>query len=160
MSLKIEVAAALRGIRQQRQLSYEDLAGGSLRTTVGSLERAKAGVTLDKLYELAEVLDFDLVTFVALCVGLKDGQEPKTVLEAAMRELQAFAALGGIGLIQEQLEDGKLSSRSVGKPKKVRNQDAVLALKAEGKTPAEAVGILGLSRTTVSRYWRSDGGGK
>lgn len=158
MSLKIEVAAALRGIRQQRQLSYENLAGGSLRTTVGSLERAKAGVTLDKLYELAEVLDFDLVTLVALCVGLKGGQEPQAVLEAAMRELQAFEASGGMELVQEQLKDGKLFPRAVGKPRKVRNEDAVLALKAQGKSPAEAVEILGLSRTTVSRYWRGDGG--
>jgi transcriptional regulator with XRE-family HTH domain len=155
MSLKIEIAAALRGIRQQRQLSYENLAGGSLRTTIGYLERAEAGVTLDKLHEIAGVLDFDLVTLVALCVSLKDGQEPQAVLEAAMRELQTFAASGGTGLIQEQLEDGKLSPRAVGKPMKLRNQEAVLALKAQGKTPAEAIEILGLSRTTVNRYWIS-----
>jgi len=155
MSLKIELAAALRGIRQQRQLSYENLAGGSLRTTIGALERAKAGVTLDKLHEIAAVLDFDLVTLMALCVGLKDGKEPQAVLEAAMQELEAFEASGGAELVQAQLKDGQLSSRSVGKPKKVRNQDAVLALKAQGKTPAEVVEVLGLSRTTVSRYWRS-----
>ncbi|KPX71407.1 hypothetical protein ALO35_200098 [Pseudomonas amygdali pv. lachrymans] len=158
MSLKIEVAAALRGIRQQRQLSYEDLAGGSLRTTIGALERAEAGVTFDKLHEIAEVLGFDLVTLVALCVGLKDGQEPQAIMEAAMRELQAFEASGGMELVQEQLEDGKLFPRAVGKPRKVHNEDAVLALKAQGKSPAEAVEILGLSRTTVSRYWRGDGG--
>ncbi|KWS17201.1 Cro/Cl family transcriptional regulator [Pseudomonas syringae pv. syringae] len=158
MSLKIEVAAALRGIRQQRQLSYEDLAGGSLRTTIGALERAEAGVTFDKLHEIAEVLGFDLVTLVALCVGLKDGQEPQAIMEAAMRELQAFEASGGMELVLEQLEDGKLFPRAVGKPRKVRNEDAVLALKAQGKSPAEAVEILGLSRTTVSRYWRGDGG--
>lgn len=64
-------------------------------------------------------------------------------------------ASGGAEFVQEQLKDGKLSSRSVGKPKKVRNQNAVLALKAQGKTPVEVVEILGLSRTTVSRYWRS-----
>ena len=157
MSLKIEVAAALRGIRQQRQLSYEDLAGGSLRTTIGALERAEAGVTFDKLHEIAGVLGFDLVTLVALCVGLKNGQEPKTVLEAAMRHLQAFAESGGIGFIQEQLEDGKLCPRAVGKPRKVHNEDAVLALKAQGKSAAEVVEILGLSRTTVSRYWRGNG---
>lgn len=34
------------------------------------------------------------------------------------------------------------------------NRAAVLALKAQGKTPAEATEILGLPRTTVSRYWQ------
>jgi DNA invertase Pin-like site-specific DNA recombinase len=63
-------------------------------------------------------------------------------------------AAGGAELIQGQFEDGKLIQRVAGKPLKSRNRDAVLALKAQGKTPVEVVEMLGLSRTTVNRYWQ------
>jgi transcriptional regulator with XRE-family HTH domain len=156
MSLKTEIAATLRALRQQKQISYENLAGGSLRTTIGYLERAEAGVSLDKLYEIAESLDISLVTFVALCIGIKHGKLAEAVLQEALLELQKFQASGGADLIQDQLRDGALLKRASGKPAKAQNRAAVLTLKAQGKTPAEATKILGLSRTTVSRYWRAD----
>ncbi|WP_054098395.1 Cro/Cl family transcriptional regulator [Pseudomonas amygdali] len=154
MSLKTEIAATLRAVRQQKQVSYENLAGGSMRTTIGYLERAEAGVTLDKLADLAHALDFNLVTLIALCVASQQNQKAETVLQDAAHELQSFMAAGGAELIQGQFEDGKLIQRVAGKPLKSRNRDAVLALKAQGKTPLEVVEMLGLSRTTVNRYWQ------
>lgn len=56
--------------------------------------------------------------------------------------------------MQSQYEGGKLIQRVAGKPLKSRNRDAVLGLKAQSKTPAEVVKVLGLSRTTVNRYWQ------
>ncbi|WP_449100748.1 helix-turn-helix domain-containing protein [Pseudomonas veronii] len=155
MSLKTEIAATLRAVRQQKQVSYENLAGGSMRTTVGYLERAEAGVTLDKLADIAHALDFNLVALIALCVARQKSLQAETVLEEATLELQRFLAAGGAELIQSQFEGGKLIQRVAGKPLKSKNRDAVLALKAQGKTPAEVVKNLGLSRTTVNRYWQA-----
>lgn len=155
MSLKTEIAATLRAVRQQKQVSYENLAGGSMRTTIGYLERAEAGVTLDKLADIAHALDFNLVALIALCVARQKSLQAETVLEEATLELQRFLAAGGAELIQSQFEDGKLIQRVAGKPLKSQNRDAVLALKAQGKTPAEVVKNLGLSRTTVNRYWQA-----
>lgn len=154
MSLKNEIAATLRAVRQQKQVSYENLAGGSMRTTIGYLERAEAGVTLDKLADIARALDFNLVTLIALCVASQERLQAEIILQDATLELQSFLAAGGAELIQSQFEDGKLIQRVAGKPLKSHNRDAVLGLKAQGKTPAEAVKILGLSRTTVNRYWQ------
>lgn len=158
MSLKTEIAATLRAIREQKQVSYENLAGGSMRTTIGYLERAETGVTLDKLADIAHALDFNLVTLIALSVASQQNQDAQTVLQEATRELQTFLAAGGAELIQGQVENGKLVQRPAGKPQNSRNREAVLALKAEGMTPAEATKMLGLSRTTVSRYWRQEKG--
>jgi transcriptional regulator with XRE-family HTH domain len=155
MSLKTEIAATLRAVRQQKQVSYENLAGGSMRTTIGYLERAEAGVTLDKLADIAHALDFNLVALIALCVARQKSLQAETVLEEATLELQRFLAAGGAELIQSQFEGGKLIQRVAGKPLKSKNRDAVLALKAQGKTPAEVVKNLGLSRTTVNRYWQA-----
>lgn len=160
MSLKTEIAATLRAVREQRQVSYENLAGGSMRTTIGYLERAEAGVTLDKLADIAHALDFNLVTLIALCVATQHKQNAQTVLEEATRELQSFLGAGGAELIQSQIEGGKLVQRAAGKPLNARNREAVLALKAQGKTPAETIKTLGLSRTTVNRYWKQGSGGE
>ncbi|WP_122754757.1 Cro/Cl family transcriptional regulator [Pseudomonas viridiflava] len=154
MSLKNEIAATLRAVRQQKQVSYENLGGGSMRTTIGYLERAEAGVTLDKLADIARALDFNLVALIALCVAHQKSLQAETVLEEATLELQRFLAAGGAELIQSQFEGGKLIQRVAGKPLKSQNRDAVLRLKGQGKTPAEAVKILGLPRTTVNRYWQ------
>ncbi|MCO3645014.1 Cro/Cl family transcriptional regulator [Pseudomonas aeruginosa] len=156
MSLKTEIAATLRAVREQRQVSYENLSGSSLRTTIGYLERAEASVTLDKLEEIAHALGFNLVTLIALCVASQQKLSAEAVLEEATIELQSFLAADGMELIQNHLRDGKLVKRAAGKPLKSRNREAVLALKAQGKTPAEAIKMLGLSRTTVNRYWQHE----
>lgn len=90
MSLKTEIAATLRAIREQKHVSYENLAGGSMRTTIGYLERAETGVTLDKLADIAHALDFNLVTLIALSVASQQNQDAQTVLQEATRELQTF----------------------------------------------------------------------
>nr|WP_122286482.1 helix-turn-helix domain-containing protein [Pseudomonas syringae group genomosp. 3] len=53
--------------------------------------------------------------------------------------------------------DGKnLAKRSPGKPLRIQNLQAVQTLKAQGKTQAEASRELGLSHSTVQRYWHSE----
>ncbi|KAA8696560.1 Cro/CI family transcriptional regulator [Pseudomonas caricapapayae] len=156
MTLKNEIGAALRAIRQQRDLGYEDLNESVFRTSLSLIERGKSNPSIDKLSSLAQALDFDLVAFVAICVSLNRGQDPDESLVAAQSELDRFKAAGGMSLLQKQIQNGELLSRSKGKPANQGNKAAVLELKAEGKTQSEIRRALNLSKSTVSQYWHSE----
>lgn len=156
MPLKTEIAATLRAIRQQRELSYDNLGDAAFRTTLSLLERGKSGVSIAKLTELAEALDFDLVAFITLCVALQRGESFENTLSSAQVELQRFAAAGGVELLHQQMDGKNLAKRSPGQPLRIQNLQAVQALKAQGKTQAEATRELGLSHSTVQRYWHSE----
>ena len=156
MTLKNEIGAALRAVRQQRGLSYEELNESTFRTTLSSIERGKSKLTVEKLSSLAEALDFDLIAFLALCISLERGQTPDDAIAVAQGELDRFKAAGGVALLHQQIMDGELVSRSKGKPANTENKAAVLRMKAEGKTQAEIRRLLGLSRSTESQYWHSD----
>ncbi|MEB0007892.1 transcriptional regulator [Pseudomonas sp. RTB3] len=154
MSLRNEVAAAIRVIRRLRGLGYEELAEASAQANISSLEQGKTNITLDKLTKLATVLDFDPVTLVAICIALQKSATPREVLEDAIRELDSFDNAGGLVAIKEQFEGENLSKRSRGKPANKQNAAAVLKLKAEGMSQAAVVRELGLAKSTVQRYWQ------
>jgi len=156
MTLKNEIGAVLRAIRQQRGLSYEDLNESTFRTTLSLIERGKSKLTVETLSSLAKALDFDVLAFMALCIALERGQTPDDALAKALHELDQFKATGGLALVEEQLKDGQLVARSQGKPANLENKSAVLRLKAEGKTQADIRRLLGLSKSTVSQYWHSE----
>lgn len=156
MTLKNEIGAALRAIRQQRGLSYEELNEATFRTSVSSIERGKSKLTVEKLSSLAKALDFDVLAFMALCISLERGQTPDDTLAKAQHELDQFKATGGLELLEEQMRDGQLVARSQGKPANIENKNAVLRLKAEGKTQADIRRLLGLPKSTVSQYWHSE----
>ncbi|SED72820.1 helix-turn-helix domain-containing protein [Pseudomonas coleopterorum] len=156
MPLKTEIAATLRAIRQQRELSYDNLGDVAFRTTLSLLERGKSGVSIAKLIELAEGLEFDPVAFITLCVALQRGESFENTLASAQEELQRFAAAGGVELLHQQMDGEKLAKRSPGQPLRIQNLQAVQALKAQGKTQAEAKRELGLSHSTIQRYWHSE----
>ncbi|MCW2293134.1 transcriptional regulator with XRE-family HTH domain [Pseudomonas sp. BIGb0408] len=153
MTLKIEVAAVLRAVRQVRATSYDGMKDASANSTIGLLERAKSGVTLDKLSEIAAALDFDLVTFVALCVALQRRTSPERVLKEASEHLQDFLQEDGQALMNAQLTGRTLQQRPAGKPGNNDNRNAVLKLKACGLSQAEAARLLSLPRSTVHSYW-------
>lgn len=156
MTLKNEIGAALRAVRQLRGLSYEELNESTFRTTLSSIERGKSKLTVEKLSSLAKALDFDVLAFMTLCIALERGQTPDDVIAAAQNELDRFKATGGLALLEEQMQDGQLVARSKGKPANTANKNAVLRLKAEGKTQADIRQLLGLSKSTVSQYWHSE----
>ncbi|WP_233271481.1 helix-turn-helix domain-containing protein [Pseudomonas viridiflava] len=155
MTLTTELAATLRAIRQQRGLSYSELSDATFRTTLSLVERGKAGIRVGKLADLAAALDFDLTALIALCVAVERGESAQDVLTSAALELQRFTEAGGLALLQEQLKGSELAQRSSGQPVNVKNRQAVLELKAQGKTQSEIVRVLGLSRSSVQRYWHA-----
>ena len=153
MSLKNEVAAAIRVIRRLRGLGYEELADASAQANISLLEQGKTNITLDKLIKLAAALDFDPVTLITICVAVSKEETPQDVLQRAICELALFDEAGGLLEVQAQFEGGSLSKRSRGKPANKRNSTAVLTLKAQGKSQAEVARELGLAKSTVQRYW-------
>lgn len=154
MSLRNEVAAAIRVIRRLRGLGYVELSEASAQANISLLEQGKTNITLDKLIKLSAALDFDPVTLVAICVAMHKGETPLDVLGSATRELKSFDEAGGLSGIKEQFAGDGLARRSPGKPANKQNAAAVLKLKAEGRSQAEVVRELGLAKSTVQRYWQ------
>jgi transcriptional regulator with XRE-family HTH domain len=153
MSLKIEVAVVVRALRQLQGGGYARLSDSTQRRTISELERAKVGVTLDKLAELAQALEFDLPTFVVLCIALQRNVEPESVIDSTAECLGRFRSAGGIDLMRGEHVDGTLVKRSRGKP---RNEHAVAEihrLKAEGRNASEVARELGIPRSTVRDHW-------
>lgn len=152
--LNHEIAAAIRTIRGMKALGYEDLADVTVRRSISSLEQAQVNVSVGKLAELAEALDFDFVTLIAVCVALKEDIPPEKIIERASKALAEFSSKGGIVQLRSQLMDGKITPRSPGKPANAKNMAAVAHLRSRGFSQAEISKELGLSKSTTNRYWK------
>ena len=66
MSLKDEIAGAIREIWSIRGVDYGNLADVIAKSSVGNLEQGKHSITLEKLIELSNSLQFDPVALLAL----------------------------------------------------------------------------------------------
>ena len=155
MSLKKEIGAAIRSIRTVRGADYGDLAEVSVKANINKLEQGMSNITLEKLVELSKALQFDSVALLAMCVAIQNEEHYSLTLKRATDQLDAFQAEGGMELFSSQLIGRELVQRPRGKPKKTKNEEAVRELKAAGFSQAEAVEKLGLSKSTVHRYWQS-----
>lgn len=155
MSLKKEIAGAIRAIRTTRGLDYGDLANVSVKANIGNLEQGRINITLEKLSELSEALQFDSVALLAICVAMQKGEPFESTLERAKAQLEMFRAEGGEELLRSQFAGKELVQRPRGKPGNAKNAEAVRELRAAGLSQAEVVERLGLARSTVHRYWHS-----
>lgn len=155
MSLKKEVAGAIRAIRTTRGLDYGDLAEVSVKANIGKLEQGNSSITLEKLIELSEALQFDSVALLAICMAIHKDEPYALTLSRARDQLDAFQAEGGVELLRSQLVGKELMKRPKGKPANTESAQAVKALKAAGVSQAEAAERLGLAKSTVHRYWHS-----
>ena len=152
--LNHEIAAAIRTIRRMKGLAYEDLADVTVRRTISSLEQAQVNISVGKLDDLASALDFDFVALIALCLALREDVEPEQILQRASSTLVAFSTQEGMAQLRSQLSGGKIVSRKPGKPTNGVNLASVMRLRARGLNQAEISRELGLSRSTVNRYWK------
>ncbi|MCK1791762.1 transcriptional regulator [Pseudomonas violetae] len=155
MSLKKEVAGAIRAIRTTRGLDYGDLAEVSVKANIGKLEQGNSSITLEKLIELSEALQFDPVALLAICLAIHKEEPYALTLTRARDQLDAFEAEGGVELLRRQLVGNELVKRPRGKPGNTQGADSVKALKDAGLSQAEVAERLGLAKSTIHRYWHS-----
>ncbi|MBF4210161.1 XRE family transcriptional regulator [Pseudomonas donghuensis] len=147
MALREAFAAVLQLLREHRLLSQHDIAGVVTQSHVSQLEASKTSATLETSQELAKALKIHPVAFLALVHGADEQKTARDVLEQALRELDEAALL-----------DARLPTQPTKRPhprtenaRKVHRE--VQILKAEGKTQAETITLLGLPRSTVNRHW-------
>lgn len=72
MELKQSFGAALKKLRSERKLSQEDFSDVSSRTYLSTLERGLKSPTIEKVDELASVLDVHPLTILVGCYLLQD----------------------------------------------------------------------------------------
>lgn len=152
--LNHEIAAAIRTIRSMKALGYEDLADVTVRRSISSLEQAQVNVSVAKLAELANALDFDFVALIAVCMALKEDIPPEKIVERAVNALAEFSSKGGVVQLRSQFIDGKVTPRRPGKPANAKNIAAVTHLRSQCFSQAEISKELGLSKSTTNRYWK------
>ena len=73
MELNIAFGQVLRDIRKQRGLTQEDFSDVSSRTYLSTLERGLKGPTIDKVTQLAGVLNVHPATLVIATFLAEDG---------------------------------------------------------------------------------------
>lgn len=66
MNIKGAFGAALRKVRQAKELTQEDFGLVSSRVHVSAIERGNRGITLEKTFQLAKVMKVNPVTLVAI----------------------------------------------------------------------------------------------
>lgn len=137
-----------------KALPYEDLSDVTVRRTISSLEQAQVNISVGKLDDLASALNFDFVALIALCVALREGAEPQKILQRASDTLIAFSTQDQMAQLRAQLSDGKIVPRKAGKPTNGANFASVTKLRERGLSQAEISRELGLSKSTVNRYWK------
>lgn len=152
--MKEELAITLRAIRRLKGMGYESLGGTISQSNLSLLEQGKVQATLPTLLKIADSLDVSLLTVMALCLAIRDHKTPERELLDAQAELQSFMAAGGLELMEAQTQDGVLKKRERGIRANAQRVSAVIDLKRQGMTQAEAARMLGLPKSTVQRYWQ------
>ncbi len=93
MSQRQGLGLALRSIRKARRLTQEDFAIVSSRTFLSTLERSLKSPTLDKLEQLANVLDVHPMTLISLTFVLGQGRDLQDLQSQVRREIQEINSL-------------------------------------------------------------------
>lgn len=75
MELNTAFGLALKELRQQKGLKQEDFSSVSSRTYLSTLERGMKGATIEKLEQLASVLDVHPATILISAYLTKDCEE-------------------------------------------------------------------------------------
>jgi transcriptional regulator with XRE-family HTH domain len=89
MELKQAFGTALKARRLERELTQEDFSDVSSRTYLSTLERGQKCPTLEKVVELASVLQIHPLTLIAESfLALEPGQTLEALLEVVQREAQ------------------------------------------------------------------------
>lgn len=90
MNVRTGLAEALRAARNAKGLSQEDFSEVSSRTYLSTLERGLKSPTLEKLCQLAGVLDIHPLTLLTLAFSASEQCASSELLARVQTELDSF----------------------------------------------------------------------
>lgn len=146
------LAVVLRALRKTRELTQERLP--SSRSYAFALESgAPKNISLGKLRELSKSLEITPLALMVLCESIESGQDSLDVISKLKEELCHLRSVG----LDEEIREEQRSSSLVSKAKAREIADtkrlAVKRLKEEGKSRKEVAEALGISKSSVQRFW-------
>jgi transcriptional regulator with XRE-family HTH domain len=146
------LAVVLRALRKTRVLTQERLP--SSRSYAFALEAGTPkNISLGKLQELSKSLEITPLALMVLCESIESGQDSLDVIGKLKEELRQLRSIG----LDEEIREEQRSSSLVSKAKAREIADskrlAVERLKKEGKSRKEVAEALGLSKSSVQRFW-------
>ena len=146
------LAVVLRALRKTRELTQERLP--SSRSYAFALEAGTSkNISLGKLRELSKSLEITPLALMVLCESIESGQDSLDVIGKLKEELHHLHSIG----LDEEIREEQRSSSLVSKAKAREIADskrlAVKRLKEEGKSRKEVAETLGISKSSVQRFW-------
>ena len=146
------LAIVLRALRNARELPQERLP--SSRSYAFALESGKSkNVSLGKLRELSKSLEITPLALMVLCESIEKEQDPLVVLSKLKEEIRQLRSLGLENKIREEQQSSSLVSKTKAREIADSKRLAVKRLKEEGKSRKEVAETLGISKSSVQRFW-------
>jgi DNA-directed RNA polymerase specialized sigma subunit len=146
------LAVVLRALRKTRELTQERHPPS--RSYAIALEAGTPkNISLGKLRELSKSLEITPLALMVLCESIESGQDFLDVIGKLKEELRQLRSIG----LDEEIREEQRSSSLVSKAKAREIADskrlAVKRLKEEGKSRKEVSEALGISKSSVQRFW-------
>lgn len=147
MLLRQALADALLLLRSRKGVTQRELAVELDASQVSRLERAQSAATLESIDVLAQALEIEPLTLLTLVYAVKAGSTPQDALKLVSEEL-----------VHHDFLDAQVSALVPASvhpltAKGFETTRAILALKDQGLSQAEAARALGISTSTVGRHW-------
>jgi transcriptional regulator with XRE-family HTH domain len=150
MSLRRPFAAVLQLLRTSKNLQQQTLSGEIGQSYVSLLEASRSTASIDVTQTLAKALELNPATFFGLVIAADQQQTPRSVMLAAIAEMEAL----GVADTILPSHPKKLEAPNVSKSKNRKKQ--IQGLKAQGLSRAEVAREIGCSWMTVSRLWSDE----
>ena len=146
------LAVVLRALRKTRELTQERLP--SSRSYAFALEAGTPkNISLGKLQELSKSLEITPLALMVMCESINSGQDSLDVIDKLKEELRQLRSIGLDEEIREEQRNCSLVSKAKAREIADSKRLAVKRLKEEGKSRKEVAEALGLSKSSVQRFW-------
>lgn len=146
------LAVVLRALRKTRELTQERLP--SSRSYAFALEAGTPkNISLGKLQELSKSLEITPLALMVMCESINSGQDSLDVIDKLKEELRQLRSIGLDEEIREEQRNCSLVSKAKAREIADSKRLAVKRLKEEGKSRKEIAEALGISKSSVQRFW-------
>lgn len=148
MLLRQAFAQALRLFRSRKGISQLGLAAELDASYISRLESAENSATLEVSESLAQSMQIQPLSLLVIAYAIRHNTTPSKVLEQVSDELGHYAFLN-----ENVAADIPAAIPHPTTTRAVKTNKAVQLLKNRGFSRAQIAQELGVSLTTVNRYW-------